>query len=64
MVVVVELLVNLLYSNKELGGDDQPIDIDNIVDINRANGEQGLGAEAYLRASRNDHIWYGCLSTL
>ena len=46
-----------------MGGDDQPVDIDNIVDINRANGEQGLGSEAYLRASRNDHSWYGILST-
>jgi len=49
--------------NVRIGGDDQPVDIDNIVDINRANGEQGLGSEAYLRASRNDHSWYGILST-
>lgn len=46
-----------------IGGDDQPVDINNIVDINRENGEQGLGSEAYLRASRNDHKWYGVLST-
>ena len=46
-----------------LGGDDQPVDIDNIVNINRANGDMGLGSEAYLRASRNDHSWYGMLST-
>ncbi|MFD1294933.1 TonB-dependent receptor [Lutibacter holmesii] len=46
-----------------MGGDDQPVDLDNIVEINRANGEQGLGSEAYLRASRNDHSWYGILST-
>lgn len=46
-----------------IGGDDQPVDLDNIVAINRANGEQGLGSEAYLRASRNDHEWYGVLST-
>ncbi|MCD6180128.1 MAG: TonB-dependent receptor [Bacteroidales bacterium] len=44
-----------------LGGDDQPIDIDNIVNINRANG--ALGATSYLRASHNDHSWYGVLST-
>ncbi|SDX97539.1 Outer membrane receptor proteins, mostly Fe transport [Lutibacter oricola] len=44
-----------------LGADDQPVDLDNIVDINRANG--ALGSEAYLRASRNDHEWYGLLST-
>ncbi|MDV7186780.1 TonB-dependent receptor [Lutibacter sp. TH_r2] len=46
-----------------LGGDDQPVDLDNIVEINRERGEQGLGAAAYLRASRNDHEWYGLLST-
>jgi len=47
--------------NQRIGGDDQPIDIDNIVAINRANG--ALGSEAYLRASRNDHSWFGGLST-
>lgn len=46
-----------------LGADDQPVDLDNIVEINRANGEQGLGSEAFLRASRNDHSWFGILST-
>jgi outer membrane cobalamin receptor len=46
---------------QRIGGDDQPIDIDNIVDINRANGS--LGAVSYLRASRNDHSWFGMLST-
>jgi outer membrane receptor protein involved in Fe transport len=46
-----------------IGNEDQPKDIDNIVAINRANGEQGLQADAYLRASRNDHEWYGLLST-
>ena len=51
-----------LFSQR-IGGDDQPMDIDNIVSINRANGEQGLGSEAYLRASRNDHSWFGILST-
>lgn len=49
--------------NVRLGGDDQPVDIDNIVDINRERGAQGLGSAAYLRASRNDHEWYGVLST-
>ena len=44
-----------------LGGSDQPVDLDNIVSINRANG--ALGSEAILRASRNDHEWYGVLST-
>lgn len=42
-----------------LGGDDQPVDLDYIVDINRSAKE----AQAYLRASRNDHNWYGILST-
>ena len=49
--------------NNRIGGSDQPVDIDNIVEINRARGAQGLGAEAYLRASRNDHAWFGALST-
>ena len=37
------------------------MDLDNIVAVNRANG--ALGAKAWLRASRNDHSWYGALST-
>lgn len=44
-----------------LGGFDQPMDIDNIVDVNRENG--ALGAVSWLRASRNDHNWFGILST-
>ncbi|RPD96717.1 TonB-dependent receptor [Aureibaculum marinum] len=48
---------------QRIGGDDQPIDIDNIVALNRAAGEQGFGSVAYLRASRNDHSWFGGLST-
>lgn len=47
--------------NVRLGAGDQPVDIDNIVNINRANG--ALGSEAFLRASRNDHSWFGMLST-
>ena len=47
--------------NVRLGGFDQPVDLDNIVSKNRANG--ALGSEAILRASRNDHEWYGVLST-
>jgi len=47
--------------NNRIGGADQPINLDNIVSINRANG--ALGSEAILRASRNDHSWYGVLST-
>jgi outer membrane cobalamin receptor len=49
-----------LFKNR-IGGDDQPVDLDAIVEINRANG--ALGSEAYLRASRNDHKWFGVLST-
>lgn len=47
--------------NVRLGGSDQPVDLDNIVDINRENGQ--LGAISWLRASRNDHSWFGALST-
>ncbi|MDV7137868.1 TonB-dependent receptor [Maribacter sp. TH_r10] len=38
------------------------IDFDKIVDENISAGANG--AETYLRASRNDHNWYGVLSTL
>ena len=48
--------------NVRIGGDDQPVDLDNIVEINKANGANG--SEAILRASHNDHVWYGVLSTL
>ena len=47
--------------NIRLGGPDQPVDVDNIVDMNRANG--ALGGLAYIYASRNDHNWFGGLST-
>ena len=47
--------------NTRLGNEYQPINLDNIVAINKANG--ALGSEAILRASRNDHSWYGVLST-
>jgi iron complex outermembrane receptor protein len=52
---------NRALFNERLGGSDQPVDFDNIVSINKANG--ALGSEAILRASRNDHKWYGVLST-
>lgn len=39
-----------------------PIDFDKVVDENVAAGANG--AETYLRASRNDHNWFGVLSTL
>ncbi|MFD2517203.1 TonB-dependent receptor [Salinimicrobium flavum] len=40
----------------------QPLNLDKIVDENIERG--ALGAETYLRASRNNHNWYGVLSTL
>lgn len=52
---------NALF-NVRLGNDDQPMDIDNVVNTNIANGS--LGAVSWLRASRNDHTWFGALSTL
>ncbi|MGJ5642754.1 TonB-dependent receptor [Formosa sp. S-31] len=39
-----------------------PVNFDKIVDENAALGAQG--SETILRASRNDHTWYGLLSTL
>ncbi|MBT8376165.1 MAG: TonB-dependent receptor [Bacteroidia bacterium] len=43
-------------------GEFGPLDFDRIVDENIANGANG--SSAALRASRNDHNWYGILSTL
>ncbi|BAO75833.1 TonB-dependent receptor [Winogradskyella sp. PG-2] len=43
-------------------GEFGPLDFDRIVDENIANGSNG--SSAALRASRNDHNWYGVLSTL
>jgi len=40
----------------------QPVNLDLIVDENVARGAEG--SETILRASRNDHNWYGALSTL
>lgn len=39
-----------------------PVDLDRIVDENIANGANG--STSAFRASRNDHNWYGILSTL
>ncbi len=47
--------------NVRLGGPDQPVDVDHIVDVNMANG--ALGSVAWLYESRNDHNWFGALST-
>jgi len=46
------------------GGQYGYIDLDNIVDINEEAAANGEGAVSYLRASRNDHKWYGLLSVL
>ncbi|WP_026775969.1 TonB-dependent receptor [Polaribacter sp. Hel_I_88] len=46
------------YRNGQFG----TINFDKIVDENIANGTSG--SETILRASRNDHNWYGILSTL
>ncbi|OUR98241.1 TonB-dependent receptor [Flavobacteriales bacterium 33_180_T64] len=43
-------------------GEFGPLDLDRIVDENIANGANG--SSAALRASRNDHNWFGVLSTL
>ncbi len=44
------------------GGAYSPYDLDAIVDYNQTSSDGR--ALAYLRASRNDHKWYGILSTL
>ena len=51
-----------LFQNR-IGGFDQPVDFDAMVALNRANATNNLGSEAFLRASRNDHTWFGLLST-
>ncbi len=45
-----------------LGGADQPIDFDRIVQENKDNG--ALGSTDVFASSRNSHEWYGLLSTL
>lgn len=52
---------DLSLFNVRLGGPDQPVDLDNLVDANMANGANG--ALGFLYASRNDHNWFGILST-
>lgn len=46
-----------------LGGFDQPIDFDKIVDENIQLGNQGASASDFLYNSVNSHQWYGILST-
>ncbi|MCD8402402.1 TonB-dependent receptor [Tenacibaculum finnmarkense] len=48
--------------NYRLGGVDQPIGYDKIVQENIANGVNG--ASNVFTSSMNDHKWYGVLSTL
>ncbi|OIQ29969.1 MAG: TonB-dependent receptor [Bacteroidetes bacterium MedPE-SWsnd-G2] len=50
------------FSDEYKVGNLGPVDLDRIVDENIANGANG--SSAALRASRNDHNWYGILSTL
>jgi outer membrane receptor for ferrienterochelin and colicin len=51
------------FSNSDYRvGNLGPIDLDRIVDENIANGANG--STSILRASRNDHSWFGFLSTL
>ncbi|MGA8855083.1 MAG: TonB-dependent receptor [Christiangramia sp.] len=51
------------FNNDEyrLGGFDQPLDFDRIVDENMELG--ALGASDIIYASKNSHNWYGILST-
>ena len=56
-----------LFGSLRTGGDGPVygyMDLDAIVDINRAAAANGDEAVAYMRASRNDHKWYGLLSVL
>ncbi|MCF6352718.1 MAG: hypothetical protein L3J06_06890 [Cyclobacteriaceae bacterium] len=58
---------NLDLFQVRTGGDGPTygyIDLDNIVSVNEAAAANGNESEAYLRASRNDHNWYGLLSVL
>ncbi|VXD12971.1 TonB-dependent receptor domain-containing protein [Marinoscillum sp. 108] len=49
------------FNNYRTGGTYSPYDLDAIVDLNQTSSDgRALG---YLRASRNDHRWYGVLST-
>ncbi len=52
-----------LFSQR-VGGQYGYIDLDNIVEINEEAAANGEGAVSYLRASRNDHKWFGLLSVL
>lgn len=49
------------FDNFRSGDEFSPYDLDAIVDLNQASLDGS--AEAFLRTSRNDHNWYGILST-
>lgn len=55
-----------LFANRTGSGGTQYgyIDLDNIVSVNEEAAANGDGAVSYLRASRNDHKWFGLLSVL
>ncbi|RZL17962.1 MAG: TonB-dependent receptor [Pedobacter sp.] len=49
------------FENYKTGGAYSPIDLDALVDLNVASPDGR--AVAYLQSNRNDHQWYGVLST-
>jgi len=54
--------LNIGKAEYRLGGADQPIDFDRIIQENKDRG--ALGSSNVFLASNNDHEWYGVLSTL
>ncbi|AMM50324.1 TonB-dependent receptor [Rufibacter sp. DG15C] len=50
-----------LFLGTRTGDKYSPVDIDKLVDLNVAS--QDGNAVAYLQSNRNDHRWYGALST-
>ena len=54
--------LNIGKAEYRLGGSDQPIDFDRIIQENKDRG--ALGSSNVFLASNNDHEWYGVLSTL
>ncbi|MGV3509819.1 MAG: TonB-dependent receptor, partial [Sphingobacteriaceae bacterium] len=52
---------SILFDDYKTGGFYSPINLDAIVDLN-VNSPDG-NALGYLQSNRNDHIWYGALST-
>ena len=52
---------DLSLFNVRLGNADQPVDLDHVVDVNKANGANG--ALAWMYNSYNSHNWFGIIST-